>query len=522
MKYNHLSIKILFLLFSIFIINGCDKDNPTEPVTLSVIGLVITQGDSTQVNYSGDETVTGELEVAENQLSPEFKIQFIDADQSVFSPSTSKYHLEYELADETICQVYQHDDEVGGFEFHLDAREKEHGHTTVIFKLMEGTNTVFTSKSIPVHVTGTEETVLAWVWAYNGTASTLEAYHAATGEMKAQFTASAHPMMHIIHAGPAEEPTIWMANAGTAYAFTAGFHSHGDHAHQETPEIYKTVTVGPSPVHTGVAPDGMTVAFANDGDQTVSVIDISSGNVQTVSHGSGHSAALLTGEYLITTAATPTDETWAKIIDISTNSVVATIETATGTHGDAFYAAGNTAFLACGDGIYIVDVSAKSLKTRLPYTEAGRTNFLYHGEKSSLAVGLHKTESGTSDKILLLDMAGESLEYLTIAGATLDWKIKDGYFALSENGQVAVLADLSQPNVYHVDLQTKAVTTLTAPAAAVAVATNYDGTHVWVLNKTSQKVSRIHVAHNERTDEFSVAAGTEWIFVTSYDGEVIE
>jgi len=522
MNNNHFSIKLVLLLLFIFIMNGCDKDNPTEPKALTVIGLVITQGDSTQVNYSGDETVTGELEVAEDQLSAEFKIQFIDADQAVFSPASNKYHLEYKIADETICNVYQHDGEAGGFEFHLDAREKEHGHTTVIFKLMEGANTVFTSKSIPVHVTGTEETVLAWVWAYNGTASVLEAYHSATGEMKAQFTASAYPMMHILHAGPAEEPTIWMANAGTAYAFTAGFHHHGDHAHMEIPEVYKTVTVGPTPVHMGVAPDGMTVAFANDGDQTVSVIDVITGNVKTISGGSGHSSALLTGEYLITTSATSTTEKWAKIIDISTNSVVATIETATGTHGDAFYAAGNTAFLACGDGIYIVDVAAKSLKKRLPYTEAGRTNFLYHGEESSLAVGLHKTEAGTSDKILLLDMAGEILEYLTIAGATLDWKIKDGYFALAQNGQVAVLADLALPKVYHVNLLTKAVTTLTAPVTGVAVGTNFDGTHVWVLDKTSQKVSRIHAVHNERSDEFSVPAGTEWIFVTSFDGDVLE
>lgn len=364
--------------------------------------------------------------------------------------------------------------------------------------------------------------MLAWVWAYNGTANTLQVHLSASGEKKAEFTANAHPMMHIIHAGPADEPTIWMANGGMAYAFTAGFHAHGDHAHLEIPEIYNTVATGSSPVHPGVSPDGNTVAFANDGDQTVSVIDVASGSVQSISHGSGHSAALLTGEYLITTSATPTDEKWAKIIDLSANSVVATIETATGTHGDAFYAAGNTAFLACGDGIYIVDVTAKSLKKSLPYTEAGRTNFLYHGEESSLAVGLHKTESGTSDKILLLDMAAESLEYLTISGATLDWKIKDGYFALSQNGHVAVLADLSLPKVYHVNLQTKEVSTLTAPSAAAAVATNFDGSHVWVLDKTSQKVSRIHVAHNERSDEFNVSSNTEWIFVTSYDGQVIE
>jgi DNA-binding beta-propeller fold protein YncE len=69
---------------------------------------------------------------------------------------------------------------------------------------------------------------------------------------------------------------------------------------------------------------------------------------------------------------------------------------------------------------------------------------------------------------------------------------------------------------------TDMATTLTAPTASVAIATNFDGTQVWVLDKTSQKVSRIDAEHNVRTDEFSVSPGTEWIFVTSYDGKVIE
>jgi len=366
------------------------------------------------------------------------------------------------------------------------------------------------------------EKVYAWIWAYDGSASTLRAYNSSTGELGAEFTASAHPMMHIIHAGPSDEPTIWMANGSMAYAFSAGFHDHGDHGHMETPEIYQTVTTGQSPVHTGVSPDGLTVGFSNDGDQTVSVIDVATGTTQTISGGSGHSAALLTGEYLITTAATSTAEKWAKIIDISADTVVATIETATGSHGDAFYETGNTAFIACGDGIYVIDVSAKTLKTSIPYTEAGRTNFMYHGEGASIAVGLHKTDAGTSDKILLLDMANESLEYLTISGATLDWKIMDGYFSLSQDGQVAVMADLTLSKIYHVNLQTKVVTTLTAPAAAVAVATNYDGSQVWAEDKSAQTITRIKVEDNSQHDEFSVSADTEWIFVTSFDGEVTE
>jgi len=513
---------LILLLFFMLVISGCHKDHTTKSDTFTVIGLVITQGDKTRVNYAGDETVTGELNLEENKLSVEFQIQFIKQDQSVITPSTDKYRLVAEIADKTICTFYQAEDKAGGYVFQLDAREKKIGNTTIVFKLMEGTNTVFTSKTISIRVHVDENKAPAWVWAYNGTAATLQAYHSVTGEMKAQFTASAHPMMHIIHAGPAEKPTIWMAKSGTASAFTAGFLTTQTPAKMETPAVYATLTTGKTPVHTGVAPDGMTVAFANDGDQTVSVIDVAGRSVRAVANGSGHSAALLTGPYLITTSATPTQEKWAKIIDLSANAVVQTIETATGAHGDAFYAAGNKAFIACGDGIYVIDVAAKSLKKSLPYTQPGRTNFLYHGEKASLTVGLHKTESGTSDKILLLDMAAESLEYLTVSGATLDWKIQNGYFALSQDGKVAVLADLALARVYHVNVQTRTVTTLTAPAAAVAVATNHSGTHVWMLDKTRQKVSCINVAKNARTDEFSVTAGTEWIFVTSHHGQVVE
>lgn len=520
MKKSSMNIGIIFLLALTIIFSGCDKNSPTKPDQLEVIGLVITQSGKTQVSYKGNENVVGELEVAQGQLSDALFIKFIDADQSVFTPSENSFTLGYELADTSYCKIYQHEGKEGGFEFHLDARNRAHGHTTVIFKLIEKSRLIFTSKPIPIHVESGAEEVYAWIWAFDGSANALHVYHSVSGEEKANFPASAHPMMHIIHAGPEDEPTIWMANQETAYAFTAGFHGHGDHAHMEIPEAYKTIPVGKSPTHTGVSPDGMTVAFANDGDQTVSVIDVSIGTVKTISHGSGHSAAMLTGSYLITTAATSTTEKWAKIVDIPTNTVAAQIEIGTGAHGDAYYAAGNTAFIACSDGFYVVDVAGKSLKKSIPYTQPGRTNFLYHGENAGLAVGLHKTDAGTSDKILLLDLAGESLEYLTISGATLDWKIKEGHFALSQNGQVAVLADLTTPKIYWLDLQARVIRTLTASTAGAALALNYDGSQVWALDRNSLKVSQIHAEHNDIEKEFIVAAGTEWLFVTSFDGTV--
>ena len=63
---------------------------------------------------------------------------------------------------------------------------------------------------------------------------------------------------------------------------------------------------------------------------------------------------------------------------------------------------------------------------------------------------------------------------------------------------------------------------MTAPAAAVAVAVNYDGSQIWAQDKNAQKVTRINVADNEQEEEFNVSSGTEWIFATSYNGEIIE
>jgi DNA-binding beta-propeller fold protein YncE len=316
-------------------------------------------------------------------------------------------------------------------------------------------------------------------------------------------------------------PTLWMAKTSTAYGFTTGFDlAHGDHAHKETPEEYATIAVGTNPVHMGSTPSGDTIAFSNDGDQTVSIIDVAAKSVvATVTHGSGHSAALLTGDYLITHAATGSGDTWAKVIDIAKDSVLDSLTIGSGEHGDSYYEEGKKAFIACGDAVYIIDLTNRTVKGSIAYTEPGRTNFLYHGHGSSLAVGLHKTDAGTSDKLLLLDMQNETLEYITISGAVVPWNISTGQFVLSTDGSVAVISDNTASKIYHITLATKTVKTLTAPAAGCAVAANADGSIVWALDGSS--VSMIHAAENEIEDTFTVSSETDWIYVTSVNVEVV-
>ena len=375
--------------------------------------------------------------------------------------------------------------------------------------------------SNPVDTHGHEHEVEAWLWAFDDDNGTVTISDTHDGVAETTYTASAHMMMHCFTAGPAMTPTLWMAKGSTAYGFSTGFDlSHGDHAHKETPESYATITVGTSTVHMGSTPSGDTVAFANDGDQTVSIIDVAAKSVvATVSHGSGHSSALLTGDYLITTAATGSGDTWAKVIDTAKDSVLDSLTIGSGAHGDAYYAAGKKAFIACADGLYIIDIANRTVKGSIAYTESGRSNFLYHGHANPLAVGLHKTDAGTSDKLLLLDMQNETLEYITISGAVVPWNISTGQFSLSADGSVAVISDNTASKIYHITLATKTVNTLTAPAAGSAVATNADGSVVWALNGGT--VSMIHAEDNEIEDTFSVSAETDWIYVTSVDVEVL-
>jgi len=127
---------------------------------------------------------------------------------------------------------------------------------------------------------------------------------------------------------------------------------------------------------------------------------------------------------------------------------------------------------------------------------------------------LHKTESGTSDKFLLLDLANETLTYITIPNAQLDWNLTAGLFALAREGGVAVFSDKARAKIYHVALDTRKVTTLDAPAAAAPVAVSYDGIHIWALS--GQKVSRIYVPANQIETTLTVPDGTDWIWVTNY------
>jgi len=211
---------------------------------------------------------------------------------------------------------------------------------------------------------------------------------------------------------------------------------------------------------------------------------------------------------------------WARGIDVDTDTIVFEVEIDTHAHGDAFHHDSETLFIATLNGFEVLDLEREARGTPIPYPTAGRVNFLYHGGDVPVAFGPHKTE-GSTDKIILLNMAEKTAETLTVDGASLGWNISGGNFALSESGKMVVATDLVSPRAYLICIDAensscyRTVLTLTVAAPDMACAVNYEGDHVWTLNKENGMVYCYHPEDGELHNSWQADASSDYIFATS-------
>jgi hypothetical protein len=369
----------------------------------------------------------------------------------------------------------------------------------------------------------------AWIWGYQTEDRVLTAYHSDGGRKRATFAAHAHPNIQIAYAPSDSAPTIWMGSGSLAQAFTAGFYPHGDHGHMETPRKRFTLAEVHRPAHMSVSHDGRTAVFANDETATFTLVDVETGAVSSADHGSPHSSALMTARgHLV---ATHMQENWARIVDPVANAVLAEIPIGSRAHGDAYHAGTGRAFIAVEEGIEIIDTVSMNYVGRLPYEVPGRTSFLYHSGDNPVAVGPHNWmedgERRETDRFLLVHMGAETLESVPIPGASLAHGIRNGNFALSRDGKTGAFADLKKPLLYVVDLDPdspgfKNVRTVDAPSPAVAVGVNHDGRRGWILSGNRIYPVRLDEGILEMDGVFAVKEGTEWLFVTSVPGEILD
>ena len=361
--------------------------------------------------------------------------------------------------------------------------------------------------------------VHAWLWAFDADEDSLRVYDASDGTLHATFFAQPHATIHEVKGGPEAEPGVYMGSGGLAFAFSAGFGTHGDHAHMELPAARGTVATGAGNTHLSADAHGETICFANDGDQNFTVIDTETLTPTSVSHGSPHSACLVEDGLLV---ATHMNEKWARFIDITTDTIMAEVAIDTLVHGEAFYHDAEQVFLPCLNGIDIVGLEEEANLGSIAYPDAGRVNFLFYGHGADRALAPVRLADGHASEVWILDMAQQELVDVPIAGSALAWNRSGGQISVSDDGSTAVLTDLESPMAYVVDIAAGTHESLDIEEAATPCATDHAGERIWLLDSHN---GDIHFRHHhegawEEEDGFRVHAGSDWIFVTSLDPAV--
>lgn len=152
---NQLPAKYMFLVVVIaaLVFNGCSESNPVDHDDDHArgVGIKITQSGATVVSYKYDEPVVGALTAKVGELSPAYDFQLIDEDGDAYTPSTDHHELRWEIANTSIAELWQHEGEEGGFEFHV--RGLAAGSTTVVFKVYHEGHADFVSKAVPINIT---------------------------------------------------------------------------------------------------------------------------------------------------------------------------------------------------------------------------------------------------------------------------------------------------------------------------------------------------------------------------------
>jgi hypothetical protein len=141
----------LMIFASIFLYNGCTKDDPIIPKEehFKAIGMIFyTSGIKIASILRGVTSDTLEAEVG--ILSPGIDIKFYDENEQEINPPTGGQTLAWELSAQGIVEVWQHPGEEGGFEFHL--RGLSDGNVEIEFFIMHEGHADFRSGKISVRV----------------------------------------------------------------------------------------------------------------------------------------------------------------------------------------------------------------------------------------------------------------------------------------------------------------------------------------------------------------------------------
>lgn len=145
-----LAISLSIVILTVFSI-GCE-DDPVTPQEehLEAIGMVFYQSGIEIARILRGET-SDTLTAPEGGLSDHTEVNFFDEDENIIDPPEMEHTtLSWEIDDETVVDVWQHQGEEGEFEFHLQGLEE--GETMIEFFVMHEDHSDYRSGKIPVRV----------------------------------------------------------------------------------------------------------------------------------------------------------------------------------------------------------------------------------------------------------------------------------------------------------------------------------------------------------------------------------
>ncbi len=358
-----------------------------------------------------------------------------------------------------------------------------------------------------------------WLWAFSADDDSLRVYDTDTGQLHATFHAEPHALLREVMAGPEALPSVWMGSGGTGYGFTAGFESHGDHAHMILPTSLGTVPTGAGNTHLTTDPLGNTISWANDGDQNFTLVDAETRTPVTVGHGSPHSSSLVADGTLV---ATHMNEKWARFIDVDSGALLSEVAIDTLAHGEAFHSASGRAFIPCLGGVTVLGLQEQENMGEIAYPGSGRVNFLFGSHARDKVLAPVKLDGANASVVWILDMLHQSMEEIAIPASALAWNRGQGGLCVSADGNTAALTDLESNRAYVLNLADGSVENLTTEAANMACAISFDGQKLWLLEKGTGTIHFRYLADGvwEEGSSFPVDPGSQFIFITSLDPAV--
>lgn len=152
-RYGRVHSALAIMLLSVFAVTGCKSEdsvvNPPEDhfeaegVVLESSGILIAS------IFRGVTTDT--IKVPVGEYPDHIEVKFYNSSKNIIEPPTDPdKKLDYSIADTTVVTLWQHSDEIGGFEIHL--RGKKPGVTTMELFVKHGEHSDFRSGNFIIRV----------------------------------------------------------------------------------------------------------------------------------------------------------------------------------------------------------------------------------------------------------------------------------------------------------------------------------------------------------------------------------